>query len=166
MDCDRKRILELPIWRRFAAASLLGLFLATVTPLAPLLTAGLGLADRTHHVSIRQSEGATQVVLHHGRPDSPAHHHAIVARALMLIAEPPATGQPDHIIQFNAGATLERSAAFALGSMPKHSTPAFWLRFDPLRWSTGGMVGRATLSHSPPYASGALWQLRSTLLLL
>jgi hypothetical protein len=167
MDYEQNlRIVEVRISRRFAAGCLLWLFLVTTTPLAPVLTTGAGLADRSHHVALQQTARGIQVVLRHECPNSPTHRHGIVARALTLMAERPVGSQPDHIIQFTASAPLEQPPAFILAPAPDEIGPHLLIPCSAWRSLTWLPLPPAAYPRPPPLANSLPLQTRSTVLLV
>jgi len=144
----------------------MSLYLLTGTPLAPVLTTLLALTDRNHHVAVQQTAGGIQVVLRHDCVSSPAHHHGIIAQTLTLIAQRPAEGYPDHVIQFAASAVSQRACAVIL--TPATGAPAPEL-FPPgdFRPCPAALTAVSAAHPRPPSdASGLLISLRSTVLLV
>lgn len=152
--------------RRTRASLLMLLYLLALTPVTAELTALIGATDRSHHVTVQQTDTGIQVVLQHDCLSRTMHQHGLVARALTLIAQRPAAGHPDHVIQFaygigvQANATillaLERGATLAsvlsLHGSFTESSPFHTLRSVPSGLSVG--------------AAPFLLSLRSTVLLI
>jgi hypothetical protein len=141
-------------------------YLLSAMPLVPGLTALLATLDRSHHVAVQQTADGLQVVLRHDCVNAPAHRHGLVARALTLIAQRPAEGHPDHVIQFAASATSQPASTFTLA--PATGEPASIL-FPPCEFLP--CVARpaartAVRPRPPPDASGSLLSVRSIVLLI
>lgn len=157
---------SLPALRRVGASWLMLLCWLTGTPLVPGLTTLLAMADRGHPVAVQLAAEGIQVVLCHDCVKSPSHRHGIIAQALALIAERPAEGHPDHVIQFAASSVSQRASAFTLtqatGAPAPELVPASDLRPCP------APLASVPEGHPrpPPDASGLLPSLRSTVLLV
>lgn len=167
MKRDTSTLLRyLPTLRRVGGSWLALLYLLTGTPLLPSVTTLLAMADRSHHVAVRQTTGGIQVVLHHDCVNSPLHHHGLAARALTLIAQRPAEGQADHVIQFSASAVSQQTSAPAIASPP--DAPAAELISPCDLWSCPAPLTLVPAAHTrpPPDPGGLLLSLRSTVLLI
>ena len=138
----------------------------TGTPLVPGLTTLLAMADRNHHVAVQLAAEGIQLVLCRDCVNSPSHRHGIIAQALALIAERPAEGHPDHVIQFAASSVSQRASAPAIAPAPDSPAPEFFPPFD-LRPCAAPLTSvPAAHPRPPPDASGLLSSLRSTVLLI
>jgi hypothetical protein len=81
----------------------MGLYLLASTPLTPLLTATLAWIDGGHTIALVGDGDSVRVVLGHVKGIDrwiPTHHHCLIARALVALAEPSTPRQPDHILHF------------------------------------------------------------------
>src|SRR5262245_39020601 len=156
---------HLGIVRLAVGICLLCLFLFSTTPIAPGLTALLGLADRSHHLAVHQSTRGIQVVLQHDCPNSPTHRHGLVARALVMIAERPSGSRADHVIEFSASSTPEKASALTIAVAPGSVTAEVFPVFDLSPFSVRSAVVRTQPPH-PPDANGFLQSVRATVLLI
>lgn len=148
----------LTTFRLVGGSFVVALYLLTATPLAPMLTAFLAQADRSHHVSIQQKPGGIAVVLRHDC-FTPAHRHGFVARTLTVIAQRTTASQPNHVIQF-IGCAISAEAARAVEAAPETLTTSDILPSAAL--PTVSTKHR----HLPRDASGFLWNVQSTVLLI
>jgi hypothetical protein len=157
---------QLPASRRVTASGLLGLFLLIAMPLGPVLTVLLGMADRSHHVAIQRADGGIQVVLRHDCANSPTHRHGLVARALTLIARRPVQSQPDHVIQFLAGPTLDNEPPLISLPSADETGPQLFPACTDLPHLACLSATLATQPRPPPGTGGMWSNIRSVVLLL
>lgn len=157
----------LPTLRRVGGSWLMWLYLLTGTPLVPSVTTLLAMADRSHQVAVQQTGVGIRVVLRHRCVTCPAHRHGIIARALTLIAQRPAEGHPDHVIQFAASAVSQRAPALALTPAARAPAPELFPPPCDLR-PCPALLTSVLAAHPrpPPDAGGLLISLRSTVLLI
>lgn len=90
---------------RLWAAVCLATYLVVATSLMPALVALVAWADGDHRVLMASGENGVSVVLRHGEAGSRTgaeHAHCPVSRTLVLLAEPSATADPDHVLNFSA----------------------------------------------------------------
>ena len=87
------------------AVACLATYLVVATSLMPALVALVAWADGDHRVMMASGEHGVSVVLSHGEAGSRTgaeHAHCPVSRTLVLLAEPSATTDPDHVLNFSA----------------------------------------------------------------
>ena len=90
---------------RLWAVVCLAAYVGVATSLLPAFVALVAWADGDHRVMMVAGETGVSIVLRHGGSGSrtdPAHEHCPVSRTLMLLAEPPTTADPDHVLNFSA----------------------------------------------------------------
>lgn len=90
---------------RLWAVVCLTAYLGVATSLLPALVALVAWADGDHRVTMTSGENGVSIVLRHGETGSrtgPEHAHCPVSRTLVLLAEPSATADPDHVLNFSA----------------------------------------------------------------
>jgi len=140
------------------------LYLLTATPLSPLLMMLLAMTDSSHHAVIGQTSSGTQVVLRHDCYHSPTHRHGIVARAITLVAQRPAEGNPDHVIQFADSPISEQLSTLAVTPVSDSSAHNFHLLSNLLSPQAFLIVEPAVLPRPPTAANSLLTSIRSTVL--
>lgn len=158
-----------PALRLVAGYCLLVLHLFSATPLAPVFTTVLAMADRSHHLVLRTTDQGMQVVLHHEGSNSFGHRHGVVAQALtsLSLAKGTAGGHPDHVIQFvttppwelNSAPPLDPGADALASELAPLSLPAA----QPFLEATAFF---AAPPPAPPRNSTALFAVGSTVLLI
>ncbi len=83
----------------------LAAYVGVATSLLPAAVALVAWADGDHRVMLVSGENGVSIVLGHGGSGAamdPSHEHCPVSRTLMLLAEPPTTADPDHVLNFSA----------------------------------------------------------------
>lgn len=152
--------------KRAGASLLLLLYLFALTPVSAEFTALIGATDRSHHVTVEQTATGIQVVLRHGCAPRMMHQHGLVARALTLLAQQPAAGHPDHVIQFACGAGIQAKAAswteFEPDALAASLLSAQGCFLEPPRFHTPRTFSHGPLFEAAPFLLG----LRSTVLLI
>lgn len=90
---------------RLWAVVCLAAYIGVATSLLPAFVALVAWADGDHRVMMVSGETGVSIVLRHDGPGSrtdPAQEHCPVSRTLMLLAEPPTSADPDHVLNFSA----------------------------------------------------------------
>jgi len=90
---------------RLWAVVCLATYLGVATSLIPALVALVAWADGDHRVMMASGENGVSIVLRHGEAGSRTgaeHPHCPVSKTLVLLAEPSATADPDHVLNFSA----------------------------------------------------------------
>ena len=90
---------------RLWAVVCLAAYVGVATSLLPAVVALVAWADGDHRVMMASGENGVSIVLRHDGPGSrtdPAQAHCPVSRTLMLLAEPPTSADPDHVLNFSA----------------------------------------------------------------
>jgi hypothetical protein len=142
------------------------LYCLTGTPLALVLTTLLATADRSHYAAVHATAEGIQLVLLHDCVNSPTHRHGIVARTLILVAQPPIEGHPDHVIEFASSTVSHRASEPAIAPAPDSSVTQL-LSLCDLSPCPAPLTPVATAHpRPPPEANGLVLTLRSTVLLL
>ncbi|MEI6356272.1 MAG: hypothetical protein WCP53_04135 [Verrucomicrobiota bacterium] len=89
---------------RMCAVVCLAVYLGVATSLMPALVALVAWADGDHRVMMASGENGVSIVLRHGEAGSRTgaeHAHCPVSRTLVMLAEPSATADPDHVLNFS-----------------------------------------------------------------
>ncbi len=81
------------------------LYVGVFSPVGMGVVALLGTMDPDHHAFLQPGPGGMQLVLHHDAKCSGHQHHG-VARALTFFSQPAGATDPDHVVQFAAGAGI------------------------------------------------------------
>lgn len=156
MSCHRSFKRALPSWRWLGASGVLLLYLLTATPLAPVLTALVAMAEGTHDVGLQPTAHGIQLVLHHHCLNPPTHRYGLMARVLRLAPERASGGQTDHVIPFSAKAASDQAPALATDFAPDSWVPelsSLW-QFPP---RTGRVIVRLADHPHPVQDSGDSW---------
>ena len=165
MQRTRKTLSNLiPILPHVVGSFLLCVYVATATPILPVLTALLGSTDRSHHVALQQTAQGVQVVLRHECANLLAHRHGVVARALTLLAQRSTTGA-DHVIQFTSTAISEQTPVFTVTSASDSAAPDILSPSNFSPYSTG-IAALASAYPRPPDKGSSLLSICSTILLI
>ena len=103
-------------------------YVASATPLPPLVTALVAWMDSDHRVTLTADSDGTRVVLAHdagtGRR-AITHTHCAVSRLLTLLAEPAGPAPSDHILAFHSGGlAVLREKAMPNPAMDDRERPA------------------------------------------
>lgn len=101
---------QAPKWRLWVVLALL---IAQIPGLIPLLCAGIAWVDGEHRVELDSGSEGYQLVLHHdtnAAPDSEyyyRHQHCLLSRALVALANPDSSSNPDHVLSFQSASQTE-----------------------------------------------------------
>ena len=138
---------------RLWAVVCLATYLGVATSLIPALVALVAWADGDHRVMMASGENGVSIVLRHGEAGSRTgaeHAHCPVSKTLVLLAEPSATADPDHVLNFSAchpstlcAASMPTSAGAAQPATTLQGCPM--ARPVPARW-----LGAKSIAVPPP----------------
>lgn len=161
--------------RQAIASFLLLVFAANYTALLPALLAAGAWLDTDHAVSLVASGGQMEVVLSHhnghthadASPSAaqPEHRHGWTTRMLVSLAEAPAAGDADHVVQFALGGQV---ATEHLSTTLPVSTPTGALcppTTQLVTLTTRPAISPAVAARPPP-VSQLLLSLRTTVLVV
>lgn len=163
------------IVRQAVALVLLLAFAANYTALLPALLAAGAWLDNDHAVSLVASGDHLEVVLSHhdgqahaDAPPSdaqPEHRHGWTTRTLLSLADAPAAGDADHVVQFALGgqlATEHFSAALPVATPTGALCPP---TAQLVTLTTRPAISPAVAARPPP-VSQLLLSLRTTVLVV
>lgn len=163
--------------RQAVASILLLAFAANHTALLPALLATAAWLDTDHAVSLVASGDHLEVVLSHHdgqahasalpSASQPEHRHGWTTRMLVSLAEAPAAGDADHVVQFALGGQV---ATEHLSTTLPVATPTGALCPPTAQLVTLTLTARPAISPAvaarPPPVSQLLLSLRTTVLVV